>query len=207
MNLIGFGYKLGVGKTTCANFLKGFTKLSFASGVKEETAEFLHHMGVPFRHENLYGSQKDKDETFFVGIPRWCHLTPVKLFTPAKEFISHSKPGFISLTYRQILQLWGTEYRRRQDPDYWVKRLGAQMDGLERVVIDDVRFPNEVEMIQRLGGKVIRIDRPGTVESTHASENELNDFDEWDGVIVNDGTLRELEEKVWKLNPPQTNKR
>ena len=199
MNLIGFGYKLGVGKTTCADFLKDHTKLSFAVGVKEETAEFLTHLRVPFRHENLYGSQKDKEEVFFVGIPRWCHMTPVKLFTPAKEVISHSKPGYVSLTFRQMLQLWGTEYRRRQDPDYWVKRLEAKLHGLERVVIDDVRFPNEVEMIQRLGGKVIRIDRPGPAESTHASENELNDFTGWDGVIVNDGTLGELEERVWKL--------
>ena len=196
MNLIGFGYKLGVGKTTCADFLKGYTKLSFAAGVKEETAEFLTHLGVPFRPENLYGSQKDKEEVFFVDIPRWCCMTPVKLFTPAKEVISHSKPGYVSLTFRQLLQLWGTEYRRRQDPDYWVKRLEAKLDGLERVVIDDVRFPNEVEMVQRLGGRVIRIDRPGPAESTHASEIELDSFDGWDDVIVNDGTLRELDEKV-----------
>ena len=196
MNLIGFGYKLGVGKTTCANFLKEYTKLSFASGVKEETAEFLAHLGVAFEHRHLYGSQKDKEEVFFVDIPRWCHMTPVKLFTPAKEVISHSKPGYVSLTFRQLLQLWGTEYRRLQDPDYWVKRLEAKLHGLERVVIDDVRFLNEVEMIQRLGGKVIRIDRPGPAESTHASEIELDSFDGWDDVIVNDGTLRELEEKA-----------
>ena len=200
MKLVGFGYKLGVGKTTCADFLKGFTKLSFASGVKEETAEFLHHLGVKLKPENLYGSQKDKDETFFVDIPRWCHLTPVKLFTPAKEFISHSKPGFISLTYRQILQLYGTEYRRRQDPDYWVKRLEEKLKGHERVVIDDVRFLNEVEMVQRLGGRVIRIDRPGAEKSRHESEITLDTFDGWDGVIENTGTLGELEEKVWKLN-------
>ena len=77
-----------------------------------------------------------------------------------------------------------------------MKRLEAKLEGLGRVVIDDVRFPNEVEMIQRLGGKVIRIDRPGPAESTHASEIELDGFDGWDGVIVNDGTLGELEEKV-----------
>ena len=196
MNLIGFGYKLGVGKTTCADFLKDHTKLSFASGVKEETAEFLIHLGVQFRYENLYGTQKDKEEVFFVDIPRWCYMTPVKLYTPVTEVISHPKPGYVSLTFRKLLQLWGTEYRRRQDPDYWVKRLEAKLHGLERVVIDDVRFPNEVEMIQRLGGKVIRIDRPGPAESTHASEIELDSFDGWDDVIVNDGTLRELEERV-----------
>ena len=200
MNLIGFGYKLGVGKTTCADFLKDYTKLSFASGVKEEVSDFLTHLGVQFRRENLYGTQKDKDEMFFVDIPRWCHMTPIGLFTPAKELLGHSKPGHVSLTYRQLLQAWGTEYRRRQDPDYWVKRLEKKLRGLERVVIDDVRFPNEVEMIQRLGGKVIRIDRPGTVESTHASENVLNDFTGWDGVILNAGTLEELEEKVWKFS-------
>ena len=62
MNLIGFGYKLGVGKTTCADFLKDHTKLSFASGVKEEVSDFLIHLGVQFRYENLYGTQKDKEE-------------------------------------------------------------------------------------------------------------------------------------------------
>ena len=77
-----------------------------------------------------------------------------------------------------------------------MKRLEAKLEGLERVVIDDVRFLNEVEMIHRLGGRVIRIDRPGPAESTHASETELDSFDGWDGVIVNDGTLRELDEKV-----------
>ena len=59
MNLIGFGYKLGVGKTTCADFLKDHTKLSFGTAVKEETAEFLTHLGVSFEHRHLYGSQAD----------------------------------------------------------------------------------------------------------------------------------------------------
>lgn len=81
-----------------------------------------------------------------------------------------------------------------------MKRLEEKLQGLKKVVIDDVRFPNEVAMIQRLGGRVIRIDRPGPDESTHASEIILDTFDGWDGVIVNDGTLGELEEKVWKLN-------
>ena len=196
MDLIGFGYKLGVGKTTCADFMEDHIKLSFGTAVKEETAEFLTHLNVTFERRHLYGSQADKDELFIVDIPRWCHLTPAELFTPAKEVINHSKPGYVSMTFRQMLQLYGTEYRRRQDPDYWVRRLEAKLHGLERVVIDDVRFPNEVEMIQRLGGRVIRIDRPGPNESTHASETELDGFDGWDGVIVNDGTLRELEERV-----------
>ena len=200
MNLVGFGYKLGVGKTTCAVFLDGFTRLSFASGVKEEVSEFLTHLGVKFARENLYGSQKDKEEMFFVPISDWCYLTPVELFTPAKALMCHSKPGHVGLTFRQTLQLYGTEYRRRQDPDYWVKRLEEKLQGLERVVIDDVRFLNEVEMVQRLGGRVIRIDRPGAEKSRHESEITLDTFDGWDGVIENIGTLGELEEKVWKLN-------
>ena len=80
-----------------------------------------------------------------------------------------------------------------------MKRLEEKLKGHDRVVIDDVRFLNEVEMIRRLGGRVIRIDRPGPNENTHASENELNDFDGWDGVIVNDGTLEDLAERVREM--------
>jgi hypothetical protein len=142
---------------------------------------------------------KTKNEEFSVTIQKWCHMTPIELFTPSKAVADHTTPGCVSMSYRKLLQLWGTEYRRKQDPDYWVKRLESKLAGLEKAVIDDVRFPNEVELIKRLGGKVIRIDRPQLAESSHESELILDDFDGWDDVIVNDGTLGELKEKVWRI--------
>ena len=113
--------------------------------------------------------------------------------------------------YRLLLQWWGTEFKRSIDPDYWVKRLKVWLsvakNYVDLVVIPDVRFVNEIETVKQLGGIVIRVERPQLVQcDTHASEKLLDDYKNWDSVIVNDGTLDELEqhvravcEEIWKL--------
>ena len=49
-----------------------------------------------------------------------------------------------ALSPRRVLELWGTEYRRAQDADYWVRRL---VDTGGDVVIPDVRFANELQVV------------------------------------------------------------
>jgi len=67
------------------------------------------------------------------------------------------------------------------------------------VVIDDVRFPNEAEMIRRLGGELWLVDRPNVVyEGDHASEGALADVVP-DAVINNSGSLEQLREVVAAL--------
>ena len=67
------------------------------------------------------------------------------------------------------------------------------------VVIDDVRFPNEADMIRRLGGELWLVDRPGTAyEGGHAIEGALVDLMP-DAVINNSGTLEDLQEIVHGL--------
>jgi len=59
---------------------------------------------------------------------------------------------------RILLQWWGTEYRREQDPQYWVKRLVGGLNPSRRYVITDVRFPNEATALTLLGGEVWRVE-------------------------------------------------
>jgi len=99
---------------------------------------------------------------------------------------------------RWILQHYGTEYRRDQNPDYWVnlteKRLeDFSYDPAAVVVFTDVRFANEADMIRRNGGMVAEVvvrDEAlrkarlgGTLPPAHASENM--DF-AVDAYILND---------------------
>jgi hypothetical protein len=79
---------------------------------------------------------------------------------------------------RPLLQWWGTEYRRSQDPDYWVRQLEAQAwesiaDG-NVVVVDDCRFENEREALREMGLLDIWVYNPNVPESVgiagHASE-------------------------------------
>jgi hypothetical protein len=80
---------------------------------------------------------------------------------------------------RQILQWWGTEYRRRQHELYWTRILLArvaalQRDGEDRLVITDCRFHNEADAIHSCDGVIWQITRPGidggsTSEGQHVS--------------------------------------
>jgi hypothetical protein len=64
------------------------------------------------------------------------------------------------------------------------------------VVVDDVRFPNEAELIRRLGGEVWCVERPAVLRTTtHASEGSLDDF-VFDRRIVNDSGLIQLYSEV-----------
>ncbi|MBB6308884.1 deoxynucleotide monophosphate kinase [Xanthobacter tagetidis] len=61
-------------------------------------------------------------------------------------------------TPRQAMQWLGTEWGRDMiAPDLWTRAWEHAVAGKPRVVADDVRFPNEVAAIRRLGGRVIRI--------------------------------------------------
>lgn len=92
-------------------------------------------------------------------------------------------------SFRSTLQPWGTEYRRNTcAEDYWVLKLTdflaqAQSAGIWLVLVNDVRFDNEWDIIESgVAGRVIRIIRAkidsemheaiakGDTNATHNSE-------------------------------------
>jgi hypothetical protein len=94
---------------------------------------------------------------------------------------------------RGLLQRFGTEVGREMfGEDFWVDyALNSIVDGT-KVVIADVRYPNEANAIKALGGKVFRVERDGVGPANeHASENALEGY-EFDGTIHNWGTIEGL---------------
>lgn len=86
---------------------------------------------------------------------------------------------------RTLLQWWGTDYRRKQDPDYWVKRLQETLEREqpEVALITDVRFPNEADAIHAAGGYLIkctRTSKPDIDVPPHPSEQALDGYTAWD---------------------------
>ena len=80
---------------------------------------------------------------------------------------------------RWLLQKIGTEIFRKQiDPEFWVKQAGgiieSSIEGGENLIIDDVRFPNEAEIIKKFDGLLVRTVREDFTDSlagnTHESE-------------------------------------
>jgi hypothetical protein len=104
----------------------------------------------------------------------------------------------LGVTVRHMLQTLGTEYGRQCiHPDVWTICWRKQAERHSRVVADDVRFPNEAQLIKDMGGELWMVRRPGVERTTgHASEGSLDTW-EFDRVIENDGALDELRSKVF----------
>lgn len=97
---------------------------------------------------------------------------------------------------REFLQRLGTEvFRNNLNNDIWVNLL-FQDYGVDKWIITDVRFQNEVMAIKDNGGILIKMERKTTDSlDTHISENLVDNF-AYDYVVKNDGNAEELFEKA-----------
>lgn len=89
---------------------------------------------------------------------------------------------------RGILQVMGTDIFRSIYGNVWVDAClkNAKEEGSELAIVTDCRFPNEVEGIQKAGGKVIRFLRaPFAGGDQHASETALDTYKGFDHVFDN----------------------
>jgi len=91
------------------------------------------------------------------------------------------------LTAREFLQLFGTDVCRAIKSDVWTSSCLTRIkdSNTELAIVSDCRFPNEVEAIKSVGGKVVRLTRhPHSDE--HESETALTDeYEGYDYVINN----------------------
>lgn len=83
--------------------------------------------------------------------------------------------------------------------DIWVDSLFDRMSLDTKYVISDVRFFNEANRVRRHGGQMWRINRPGCGPvNGHYSEIVLDEYN-FDHVIDNSGSEKDLEDKVLDL--------
>ena len=112
--------------------------------------------------------------------------------------------NWIGKTVRELLQGIGQGLRDAIDPNLWVKILFANTEGWSNYIIADVRYPNEVYAIKKRNGILIRIDRNGAGAGNHSSETALDDYNDWDFHIGNNGSLESLFEtmRIFTKNYP-----
>lgn len=111
---------------------------------------------------------------------------------------------------RRILQGTGEMIKSLEGDDFWIRQIQKKMiyrsmsvGWDNKVVISDVRFPNEKGFVKGCSGITIRIDRPDNeaveFNPEHVSEQELHGFDY---VVVNRQTIEHLE---WKIEQVMRN--
>ena len=162
------------GKSTAAEYLEqqGYVIVPFAETLKEMLVPMLEALGYD-RQGALY------------------------LTHQAKQVVV----GDAGVSVRHMLQTLGTEWGRACiHPEIWLRCWRKRIDKYDAVVADDVRFPNEANLIKLLGGEMWRIDRPDVPrEHGHASEGSLDGYDRFDRFITNDGTIDDLISKLREI--------
>ena len=107
---------------------------------------------------------------------------------------------------RRLLQRLGTEVGRKLfGESIWVDKMCTEvcevLDAGGKIAVTGIRFPDEANAIRELGGRLIWVSRPGCGPvNGHSSDNALGP-DDFDEVIVNDGTLDDLRAIVQILSP------
>jgi hypothetical protein len=97
---------------------------------------------------------------------------------PAEAFFPEGKEdpkfGLCGKTPRFLMQTLGTEWGRQIiGEDVWVEAVKSQIlaSSAQTILIDDLRFPNEAEMVKEMGGEVWVVKRPFHTKTDHGSEH------------------------------------
>lgn len=158
--LLGITGKAGSGKSTAAQVLidAGWVRIKFADPLKD----MLRAIGLT----------EDQIEGHLKEVP--CDLLQGK-------------------TPRWAMQSLGTEWARGCIGErFWLdiarRKIALAMAAGLSVVVDDVRFENEAQVIRELGGLVLGISRNVNVSSSHVSEKGTT----VDMAHINNGTVAEL---------------
>lgn len=170
--LVALSGAAGSGKTTAADYLiqhYGYTRFKFAGPLKD----MLYATGLT--HDQIEGTCKEVPTEILCGrTPRYVMQT---LGTEwGRDLIGHD--------------IWVNIWQRR------VTAFAAENPGA-RFVVDDMRFPNELEAVRQLGGTRITLHRPDLVHKAgaHQSESALP-HDDQAKIVINDGDAAQLHHRV-----------
>lgn len=193
--IIGFAGRLKSGKSELAKICEknGYQKLYFALPLKQLCAEILD---ISVKELN-----KAKNENIPIELTMEddiCLILSEETNIPL-DITKDMCNGKYLHTVRDMLQFIGTDYIRQYNKDWHVNKIKAMISDDTNYVIDDVRFPNEKQMIEDLGGDVWFITRT-TLDniSNHTSETSITWKQCWNRIIVNDSTLSNLQFK-WEI--------
>jgi hypothetical protein len=174
--IIGISGKAGSGKDTVGNFLvsEGLveTKIPLAKSLKDLCSELF---GIP--NEYMYNN---KEAETHIKVTEWLHNN---------SQLTKDRVG-TNLTVRELLQYFGTDVVRSFYSSVWTDMFLRSCEEYNSVVCTDVRFIDEVEAIQKSGGIVIRLNRNPS-KMSHCSENQLDDYKNFDIVYNNIGETPE----------------
>lgn len=205
VRIIGINGKIGSGKDTIGKIIQYLTSQeAIVKGSFSDCERFGYSYNVNWEIKKFAGKLKTI-ASLLTGIPvEKFEDQDFKKTNLSDEWstvrgLSTRHKARKSMTVRDLLQKLGTECMREcLHQNVWVNSLFADIKKEDKVIITDMRFPNEMSSVKERGGITIRVVRPDLHSSiilSHASERALDNA-KFDYEIMNDGSLDDLVAKV-----------
>jgi hypothetical protein len=173
--IFAFGHRKQQGKDTCVNILADY--MNKHTMVDPVICSFARP---------LYACCKELVPEFFS-----------KSFYDAHPERKEVKIDRLGKSPRQILIDVGQSLKQTLGPDCFARAvLSRELEQWERMLISDLRFPVEAKMVREKGGVLIKVVRPTIMVEGDSVDDVMEEWTDWDEVIVNDGTLEDLRGKV-----------
>lgn len=215
--IIGFSGKKGSGKSTSVKFLAKNASSLWPRREPYPPTTGVYPMAGPLKKlcvdvlgllpKQVYGTEEQKNTLTryrWEDMPHYprileklrhaqfaeCYLPDCDMAEVYARVDQLRPQGF--MTARQVLQELGTGVFRQMHKDVWIEAniRAISNSGVAVAFVDDIRFPDEVQAIQKAGGVVYRFTRdPAEGKDRHASEISLDrdvfDWNKFDAVIDN----------------------
>lgn len=174
---------------------------SFAHPLKKTLSALLNISIENFENRDF----KERTYIYFPKLKITTHPNSAYVLSDNKfsKLIASKDFSFLKthyITIRQLLQCFGTEIMRGYFGDnLWIL---ATLLNKKNIIISDLRFKVEAKAIKDNNGKLLYINRNICIPGNHASEREIIDLKEsgeFDYIIDNNGTLKELFKNINKI--------
>lgn len=195
--IVGLCGLIGSGKNTVAERLMSehdYIGISFAETLKDAAACIFG-----WDREMLEGATKEAREERELKDEWWSERLGFEV--SPRYMLQFMGTEVMRDNLHQAIWALATEKRIIDTQEYFSSITGRKPN----FVISDVRFPNEIAMIRRLGGKVMHVQRgelpawfgkdPSDI---HESEKAWNN-EQFDALILNNGTIEELNQTIDNL--------
>ena len=142
LRLVGLHGLPASGKDTiCDHLLSTFSntqRIAFGDMLRNELSQEFD-----IKFDNMLARSKDTELS---------HVT--WSWFPREIRERYGRPSKEYLTYRDLMRIYGTDYRRKQDVDYWLNKWRHEVNILPEgtcIVAPDVRFANECDLFMQHG--------------------------------------------------------
>lgn len=172
MKIVAIGHQKGVGKDTAAGFLNTILRIAAPHLIVKHISFAAKLKDIAFQ---LYS---------WAGLKRGIYYETHYL---EKEV---PLPQLNGLTPRDIWIAVGNKMREIY-PSTWID---YALNGVKAdiIIISDLRFKNEAIAVKKVDGTLFKVARDNVPKGNDPAEIDLLGWTDWDKIIVNNGTLDEL---------------